>query len=169
MALNLLIYVVGFGIMNTISLMKNQKGFSFLEAIMATAILAVGLVGGLTVLQNATLHTMNQDRSTIATELATSKMEEIIADHEFIGAHYILDIDNYDRTETEIEGFPGFSNQIIITKVDPSDLETPDETSSLTKIEVIVSWSADEGNSVSASTLLTDSGSTVTVATTEGT
>ncbi|MBF0105102.1 MAG: prepilin-type N-terminal cleavage/methylation domain-containing protein [Deltaproteobacteria bacterium] len=135
--------------------LKDQKGFSLIEAIFATTILAVGLVGGMLTLQNSTLHTVNADFSSIATQLANEKIEAILADKEYLGYGYLDAEANYPA-EQLAEDFNAFERFVTITEVDPDDLTEPQEGSGVKKINVVVNWGEKDYQTVTVTTLVTD-------------
>jgi Tfp pilus assembly protein PilV len=131
---------------------KNQKGFSMLEGVFTTMLLAVGLVGGMAVMQNATATTLNGDMNSTAVQLANEKIEEIMGDNEFQGYDNITD-ENYDA-ETLSAPYQGFSRSVNVTEVDSDDLTTEEVGSGLKKVDVTVSWGSDD--SVMVTTIVAD-------------
>lgn len=131
--------------MNTTTI-KNQKGFSMLEGIFSTMLLAVGLVGGMAVMQNATATTMNGDMNSTAVQLANAKIEEIMGDNEFQGYDAITD-DSYSA-ETLSAPYQGFSRSVTVTEINSDDLTTEEVGSGLKKVDVMVSWGSDDSVTV---------------------
>lgn len=133
-----------------------EKGFTILETILTTTILAAGLMGGMVVMQNAVARTANGDLNTIATQKANEKIEEILADNQFRGFDYITD-GNYDGETLEEYSF---SRTVNVTEVSSDDLTSAEEGSGLKKVDVTVSWGSDNANAdhqqVTVSTLLSD-------------
>lgn len=132
---------------------RDQKGFSLLENMLAATILAFALLGGMTVMQNATANTVNGDLGTIATEHANEKIEMVIADKTYSGYDY-LDTDNYPVEEDV--GIYEMTRTVTITEVDPDDLTTSMEGSGVKKVEVSVVWGSAAYQTVSISTLVSD-------------
>ena len=132
--------------------LKNQKGFSLMESILTTVVLAFGFMGGMTVLENATANTLQTDFMTISTEYANEKLESIMADKEFIGFNEITE-DNYPAEV--LDDAYSLNRSVTVTEVSSSDLETPQSGSGLKKVEVTVSWGSGSTNeSSTVSTLV---------------
>lgn len=127
---------------------KNQKGFSLLEEIFSTMILAVGLVGGMVVMHNATATTMNGDMNSMAIQLANYKLDEIMGDKEFQGYALVTD-ENY-QSEDLSAPYQGFSRSVDVTEVNSDDLSTAEQGSGLKKVDVTVSWGNDESVTVTS-------------------
>lgn len=132
----------------------NQSGFTFLEMILTTVVLSVGLWGGMALFHNATLHSLDNDSRVIASELAGEKIESIVADKTFRGYGWIVGA-NYPA-EVLVPPHQGFTRSVTITEVNPNDLTTPMAGSGYKKIDVQVGWGNQGFQSVVVSTLLTD-------------
>lgn len=130
--------------------LKNQKGFTLVESIMTTVLLGVGLLGGMMVMQNSVLHTVKGDMSTIATQLASEKVESILADKAFNSYEY-LDSDNYDTEQLDTYNM---TRWVSIVEVSGEDLETPSEGSGMKKVDVTVAWGDTSAEQVVVTTLI---------------
>lgn len=135
--------------------LKESGGFSLLENILATVLVAIGLMGGLLALQNSTLHTVNSDLSSIATQLANEKVEAILADKEYLGYDYLVAESNYP-TEQLADDLSGFERTVTIMEVSAEDMTTPEEGSGVKKVNVVVNWGNKDYQTVSVTTLVTD-------------
>ena len=135
------------------NIIKNTFGFSLIEAILGMSILSVGLLGGMIVLQNAVMNTVNNDCNTVAVNLARDKMEEILADKKFLGFVYVSDASNYP-TEQLTGNYSGYQREIVITEVNKNNLNLPQAGSGLSRIEVYVRWGTGYDHEVFVSTLL---------------
>lgn len=137
--------------------LKDKAGFSFIEAILTTSLLSVGLWGGLAILQNATSHSVNNDFRIMGIQLANEKVELILADKSFKGFDYIL-AENYP-SESLSDPFSGFTRTVSIIEVDPTDLNdtnTPMPGSGYKRVDVNVVWGVESHEQVSVSTVVTD-------------
>lgn len=119
-----------------------------LEGIFSTMLLAVGLVGGMAVMQNATATTVNGDMNSTAIQLANEKIEEIMGDKAFQGYDSVTD-ENY-QGESLSAPYYGFSRSVDVTEVSGDDLTTAEEGSGLKKIDVTVSWGNDDSVTVTS-------------------
>lgn len=135
-------------------LLKNEAGFTFLEIILTTTLLAVGFAGGFALLQNTTNNSLENDMRVIASQLASEKIETIIADKTFKTYDWILPA-NYP-VENLNAPYSGFTRTIDILEVDPADLATAQPGSGYKKVDVVVSWGALPSQAIRVTTLVTD-------------
>lgn len=132
---------------------KNKCGFTILDSVLSMILLSVGLMGGMTVLQNALLHSVQGDRNMIATQLAQEKMDGILADNTFLGYDYVADESHYPE-EDMMGSYAGFTRSVTIIEVDTNDLTTPAPGSGLNKIIVQVSWGEQSDDVFTMNTLV---------------
>ncbi|MBX7149266.1 prepilin-type N-terminal cleavage/methylation domain-containing protein [bacterium] len=132
--------------------LHNQKGFTFIEAILTAVLLAVGLTGGYAMMQNSIDHSLDNDHLVIGSQLANEKLQMIIADKTFVGYSSITQ-NNYQQ-ETLSGSYRGFTRSTSVTEVSSSDLSTPQAGSGYKKVEVTVRWGNDTGQQVKVSTML---------------
>lgn len=136
------------------TIIKNQKGFSLVEAVLSSVVLGVGLLAGLLVFENASANTLYSDFTTIATQTANQKIEEIMADKESLGYAGITEGDYPDE---ELTSPYVLNRDITIYEVSSADYETPEVGSGLKRVEVSVCWNdCSSSHSVTVSTLLAD-------------
>ncbi|MCP5464154.1 MAG: hypothetical protein H7A33_03925 [Deltaproteobacteria bacterium] len=131
-------------------LLKSNKGFSVVENIMATTIMAVGLMGGMVVMQNSVLSAVQGDQNTVASRLASEKLEQLMADKEFLGYDYISDGNYGDETVLN------FERSVDIAEVSSDDFATASAGSGLKKVTVEVTWGDADYEAVRVSTLISD-------------
>lgn len=131
----------------------NQKGFSILESILSTVILAVALMGGMMVMQNATANTVNGDMSSVATQLASEKVDMILADKAYQGYEYV-DATNY-QSEDLTQPYQ-MDRTVSITEVSADDLSTPETGSGVKKVAVTVTWGTQDYQTVTLTSLVSD-------------
>ena len=135
--------------------LHNQKGFSFIEAILTTALMSWALWGILTVFYSASNSSLEGDYRVVASQLASEKMEEVIADKSFQGYSPITEANYPD--ETLADPYNGFARETDVTEVDPSDLSTPQVGSGYKRVDVRVTWGSDDSDTtIVVSTVLTD-------------
>lgn len=96
---------------------SKTPGFTLVEAVLATVVLAASFLGLSYVISNTTLFNVNVDISTTAILLANERME-------ITKARAFADID--DVSATSFGGnFATYSYQVEVDYVDPGDLNTP--------------------------------------------
>ncbi len=134
--------------------LHNQKGFTFIEAILTSVLLAFGLTGGYAMMQNSINYSMGNDYLVMGSQLANEKLQMVIADKTFESYSDVIQ-DNY--TQESLSGaYQGFTRTTTVTEVDPADLTTPQADSGYKKVEVTVSWGNNSGERVQVSTMLAD-------------
>lgn len=119
-----------------------------LEGTFSTMLLAVGLLGGMAVMQNVTATTLNGDMNSIAIQLANEKIEEVMADKTFQGYASVLD-EKYPKEDLSAP-YQGFSRSVTVTEVDDGDLITEEPNSGLKRVDVTVSWGGDDSITVTS-------------------
>lgn len=134
-------------------ILKNIKGFTIVENIFSVSVIAIGLVGGMTVMQNAAAKTVNNDMTSIATQVANEKIEIIMGDKEFQGYDYV---DGANYPSEDLSEPYTLERSIEIYEVSTTDLSTPETESGLKKLIVTVSWGEKDYQKVEVSTLLAD-------------
>lgn len=135
--------------------LRSNKGFSLLEGVLSTALIGMLMTGATLVMQNSTLNTMNGDMNTIATQLANEKLENIIADKEFLGYAHLDQSTNYpDETMSGV--YQGYERSVDIYEVDPADLTTPMIGSGIKRVEVKVIWGTEAYQKVKISTVFSE-------------
>lgn len=132
----------------------NNKGFTFIETILTTLVLSVGLWGGFAIFHNATINSFNNDFRVIATQLAAEKIETITADKSFRGYDYVTG-SNYPG-ETLGGAYNGFTRSVNITEVSSSDFNTVETGSGYKRVDVLVTWGAESFEVITVSTVLSD-------------
>lgn len=88
--------------------------------------------------------------TTVATQIANEKLEEILADKAYRGYSYVIDSANYP--EEIIQG--EITRSVVVTEVSDTDFNTAEEGSGLSKVDVVVKWAKDE--EVVLTTLVSD-------------
>jgi len=119
---------------------RNNKGFSLIECALTIFIVSTALFVSMSVLQDNVMANTYSEGTTIATQIANEKLEELLADKAFQGYDYLLDSSNYP--EEIIQG--DITRNVVITEVNDTDFNTPEEGSGISKVDVIVKWSKTE-------------------------
>ncbi len=130
---------------------KNNRGYSMIEGIMATTVFGVGLLGGLGVMQNTLVKSTQSELHVEAVSLAQEKIEDILADKEFKGYDYVSNTLNYPEEELDDK----FVRNVSVSEVNPDDLGSSSPGSGYNKVTVEVSWGNADSQNVSLSTLVT--------------
>lgn len=117
---------------------KDKKGFTLLEAVLAVLILGIGFFSSMLLIENISISTINTDRNIVSAQLANEKIETIIADKKFKGFSYV-DTANYPM-ETLAGPYAGYKRKVFVSEVQPGDLFTPMPGSGIKRVLVTVFW-----------------------------
>ena len=130
-----------------------KNGFTLIEAVLTLSVLAVGLMGILTLYQQNIGKANEMEQTLVATELAQEKLEQIILDKKY-KLYAFITAANYTSPENmSAQGFPGYTRTTTILEVDPSDMVSAQSGSGYKKITVSVSVTG--GLTVTLDTLVT--------------
>lgn len=139
---------------NKFKRLRNEKGITLLESVLGIMILAVGYLGLLPMMTNATAKTLDNDRYVISSYLANDKMESILADKNFKGYATITSAnypdENLDSTN------PGYTRTTTITEVSKTDLTTLQTGSGYKKVVIEVKWGTGAAEKSTLTTLVTN-------------
>lgn len=124
---------------------------TLLETVLGMMVLAVGLLGLMPILSNATAKSVYSDKYVTATYLANERMEHILADRAFLGYD---EVENSRYQTEELED--GFTRSTAVTEVNEDDLETEQAGTGYKKVVVTVRWGDQTNQRISITTLLTD-------------
>jgi len=117
------------------------RGFTLIELLLSVIVISVGLVGIMTLFDNATRGAMQLDLNTTASALAHEKLEQVIFDKWRNGYSSI------DSSDYPTEGFSGdlgiYTRSTSITEVSNSDFTTLEAGSGYKRVEVTVSWGSE--------------------------
>ena len=131
---------------------RNNNGFSLLEAVFTVLILSIGFYASLFLTSNILVTAQISDQNIIGTELANNKTELIMADKKFKGYTYV-DNTNY-TSESLAEPFAGYSRSVSVVEVQGSDLTTPLSGSGLKRVNVTVSWGSEPSQQVTVTSIV---------------
>ena len=120
---------------------------------MTVVILSFGLVGGMTLFQNSTDNSLSKDYRVIANQLASEKIESILLDKTSLGYDGILEAGYPD--EDLADPYELFSRSTTIQEVQADDLTTPEVGSGYKRVDVQVTWGAEDYQTITVSTVLT--------------
>ena len=130
---------------------KKQKGFTIIELLLAVVVISSGLVGIMSLFDNATRGAMQLDLNVIAANLAHEKLEEVVLDKVTNG--YAALSDASYSFENPVTDFNTYTRNVTIAEVSSLDFATPEGGSGYKKVQVTVSWGA---GSVTVPTVLSD-------------
>lgn len=138
-------------------ILKNENGFSLMEASMSTVILGFAFMVGVATMNNATIANANLDSRVIASQFANEKIEMIMADNYLQPTKYSYIVAaNYPDESLKYGTTNGaFTREVDITEVSSSNLNTPLAGSGMKKVEVTVSWGNQNYQKVKLTTLVT--------------
>lgn len=131
---------------------RRSRGFTLLELVLAMVIMGVGMLGIMSLFQNASRGALQADLNGEAIGLAREKLEEIIMDKVRDG-YDALDESSYPQ-ETFTGDFSPFLRITSIEEVAGSDFSTPQPGSGYKRIEVTVSWGTGPSTSISVPTVV---------------
>lgn len=134
--------------------LNNERGFTLIEAILTVVLLSFGLVGGLTLFKNATDNSLTKNDEVIAGELAGEKLESILLDKKIQGYGFVLQA-NYPN-EQMAAPYQEFTRSVTIQEVQAADLTTPQVGSGYKKIDVHVTWGAQNYQTITVSTVVSN-------------
>lgn len=143
--------------MNMLGIFKklgSQKGFTLIETVLTTMLLSVGLLGSMQLFYTASNSSLDNNYRIHASQLGNEKIETIIADKTFKGYNY-LTTSNYPL-ETMPTPDSGYTRQVAINEVNPTDLKTVQANSGYKKIDVTVKWGNLDYQSLVVSSLATN-------------
>jgi len=134
---------------------RNHKAFTLVETIGMIVVMAVALPPTLFSLREASVDRVAPVLASRARWLATSKLEDIIADRHSTTRGYDYLISNNYPAESSITGYPGFTRTVSFTETE-IDLVTPG--TGVMTVTVTVSWNDPKkgSRSLSVSTILTE-------------
>lgn len=134
--------------------LRDERGFTFVEAILTMTVFTLGMMGALAISQNIVETGVENDYRVMAGQLASEKMEMVIADKAFNGYTYLLN-SNYP-SETFPTDFKNFTRTVSIEEVSTANMQTPTPGSGLKKVEVTVNWGSDPSQSVTVTTVVAE-------------
>ena len=129
---------------------KNNKGFSLIECALTIVIVSTALIVSMSVLQDGVMANTYSEGTTVATQIANEKLEEILADKAYRGYSYVIDSANYPKEI--IQG--DITRSVVVTEVSDTDFNTVEEGSGISKVDVTVKWAKNE--EVVLTTLVSD-------------
>lgn len=132
--------------------LKNQTGFTLIESILTLVVFSIGVFGALAISQNMVINSATGDYRVMAGQLASEKIEQIIADKTFKGYSTILN-SNYP-SESLTGEFAMFTRSTQISEVSSTDYTTPAAGSGMKRVSVTVTWNFQGAKSISVTTLL---------------
>lgn len=124
-----------------------RRGLTLVELMASVVVLAVALPPVLSVFAQASKAQVLAELQATSYFLATTKMEEILADrHAATRGFSHLSTSNYP-SESPVLGYPGYGRSVTFREVDAVDLTTTDIGSGYLEVTVTVSY-AGPGESV---------------------
>ncbi|MBT3182319.1 MAG: type II secretion system protein [Deltaproteobacteria bacterium] len=131
------------------------RGFTLIEAVLIMAVVGSAFFGFGYLFGNLDQEALTADLSVLATKLAREKIEEVFQTKADGGAGgYALVVDEGSATVTS--GAWSFSRTVDTTYVSPGDFSPSLIDTGYKKVEVVVSWGVDAGESVTLTSMVTD-------------
>ncbi len=133
--------------MKKILFTTDNKGISLVEAVLTICILSLALVSSMQAIQGVVSNLNFSDKEIIATQLASEKLENIVADKMALGYNHVVPSNYPDEI---LSGpFTGYKRKVHIVDVTPGDLKTPAAPGQiLKKVEVKVGYGPDPSENV---------------------
>ncbi|MFH1654320.1 MAG: hypothetical protein ABIE74_09760 [Pseudomonadota bacterium] len=123
------------------------SGLSLLEAILALAIVGVGLIGIMFVFSGGARSSLVANETVVASNLAKEKLEQVIADRANKGYAYVI-ANAGGYSDGQLPGnFSAYTRNVTILEVDPDDDNSTDDFldpapgSGYARVTTVVSWS----------------------------
>ena len=129
-----------------------QRGFTFIETVMAIVVIGVGLFGLMHLFTGTVSNAFVTDQAIQATELARERLERVVFDKKMNGYNYVTTA-NYPAVENFTGAFSPFTRTMTILEVRSDNLTTASAGSGYKRVSVTVSWPT--GHSVQLETLVT--------------
>lgn len=136
---------------------RNESGFSLVEATMSTVILGFAFTVGVATMNNATTASANLDSQVIASQMANEKVEMILADNYLKQAKYAY-VTNANYPDENINygsTSNAYKRTVVVTEVSPDNLNTAQANSGMKRVDVTVSWGNKAYQKVKITTLVT--------------
>ena len=115
-----------------------RRAVTLLDVVAALVILSVALPPLVGAMAESAQQSIRSTYTTVASFLATERMEEITARRNQAGGYAQVVAANFPA-ETPVSGYPNYSRSVAITEV-AADLTTPQSGSGLKKVVVTVQW-----------------------------
>ncbi len=132
-----------------------NRGFTLIEAVLIMAVIGTAFFGFGYLFGNLDQEALTADLTVLATKLAREKIEEVVQTKADGGAGgYALVVDEGAATVTS--GSWSFTRSVDTTYVNPGDVSSSIIDTGYKKVEVVVSWGADSGESVTLTSMVTD-------------
>ena len=138
-------------------MIKNDKGFTMVEATLSTLILSLTLFTAILFLNTSTVASANIDFRVMATQFASEQIEEILADNQIQPAKYnYITNTNYPLEQIDYQNASNlFERKTNIVEV-ADDLLTPQVGNGLKKVDVTVKWGPAPLQKVTLTTVVSD-------------
>ena len=138
-------------------MIKNDKGFTMVEATLSTLILSLTLFTAILFLNTSTVASANIDFRVMATQFASEQIEEILADNQIQPAKYnYITNTNYPLEQIDYQNASNlFERKTNIVEV-ADDLLTPQVGNGLKKVDVTVKWGSAPLQKVTLTTVVSD-------------
>ena len=131
-----------------------SKGYTVIELLLTVVIISVGMVGIMSLFENATKGALQADLNIIAANLCRERLEIIVSDKAAYGYASILSESYPD--ENFSSDFSVYTRNIVVTEVGSSDLLTESIGSGYKRIDVTVRWGSENSQKVSIPTVLSE-------------
>lgn len=116
----------------------NKKGFTLIELLLTIVVISFGMMGVMSLFENASRGALQADLNVIALDLIHEKLERIVVDKVRSGYAAL------NQTSYPNESFSGdysvYTRSTTIREVSGSDFFTSEEGSGYKRVDVTVSW-----------------------------
>lgn len=136
---------------------KNQNGFTMVEATLGTLILSISLFTAILFLNTSTVASANIDFRVIATQFANEQIEEIVMDNQTQPTRYnYITNSNYPTERLDYQSTPNFFERKTNIVEVADDLSTPQVGNGLKKVDATVKWGPALLQKVTLTTVVSD-------------
>jgi len=130
----------------------SNRGFSLIEAVFVMMVIGIAFFGFGYLFGNVDQEALEADLTVIAGKLAKAKMEQVIQTKADSGYAAVT----AESPTTVTSGNWDFTQQVNVDYVNPSDFSNSVSDTGYKKVEVVVSWGAGLGESVTLTSMVTD-------------
>ena len=133
---------------------RRNSGFTIIELLLTIVIISIGMMGIMTLFENASKGALQADLNGVALGLVREKLEWVVVDKVREGYSW-LDNSRYSN-ESFTGDYSAYSRNTDIYEVSSNDFTVAESGSGYKRVDVTVSWGTGASNRLMVSTVLSD-------------